>query len=347
MGRPSGAYNVSYNQDMAILRTGLQWGLFIALMAALFLLPLLVQGYAISFLISIGITLIVAMGLNLLMGYCGQISVGQSAFMGVGGFAAALLVVKLGLSFWVALPLAGLIAGIVGMVFGAPSLRLKGLYLALATLAAQFIILFVIVRLLRGGSGYRVPAPSLGGFALDSDPKYYYLVLVVAILMTYFAKSLVRTRTGRAFVAIRDNDIAAETMGVSVFRYKLLAFFIGCFYAGIGGALWVYWLGVAQAEHYTLMESIWYLAIVVVGGGGSIVGTIFGTLFIRGAAEVAQRLAPAIGDAVPALAGNLGASLPLIFLGLAVVLFLIFEPRGLAHRWELFKASYRLHPFSY
>jgi len=347
MGRPCGVFNETYNQDVAIIRTGLQWALFIAFLIFLFVLPLVVRGYLVTFLINIGISLIVAMGLNLLMGYCGQISIGQSAFMGVGGFTAALLVLKLGLSFWLALPAAGLMAGFVGIIFGAPSLRLKGFYLALATLAAQFILLYVIIHFFGGGHGWRVPPPSIGGLALDSDPKYYYLVMVLAVILTYFAKNIARSRTGRAFVAIRDNDIAAETMGINVFFYKMLAFFIGCFYAGIGGALWVFWLGVASGAHYTLIESVWYLAIVVVGGLGSIVGTVFGTLFIRGIAEIAQRVGPAIGQAIPALAETLTPSLPDIFIGLAIVLFLILEPRGLAHRWEIFKASYRLHPFSY
>lgn len=347
MGRPCGVFNDSYNKDLAIIRTGMQWGLFISFLIFLLIFPLLFRGYLVTFAINLGITLIVALGLNLLMGYCGQISIGQSAFMGVGGFTAALLVLKLGLSFWLALPAAGLMAGLIGLVFGAPSLRLKGFYLALATLAAQFILLFVIVHFFGGGHGWRVPPPSIGGLALDSDPKYYYLVMGLAVILTYFAKNIVRSRTGRAFVAIRDNDIAAETMGINVFFYKMLAFFIGCFYAGIGGALWVFWLGVASGAHYTLIESIWYLAIVVVGGLGSIAGTVFGTFFIRGIAEAAQRLGPVIGQVFPAFSATLTPALPDIFVGLAIVLFLILEPRGLAHRWHLFKVSYRLHPFSY
>jgi branched-chain amino acid transport system permease protein len=345
--RPSGIFNTSYNQDLAIVRTRLQWVMFIALIVALFALPVVVQGYIIGFLVLIGISAIAALGLMLLMGYCGQISLGHSAFMGVGGFTAALLVLKLGISFWLALPAAGIMAGLTGLVFGAPSLRLKGFYLALATLAAQFILMFLLYRFFGGASGVRVAPPSIGGLALDSDHRFYYLVMALLVLLTFFAKSLARGRTGRAFVAIRDNDIAAETMGINVFGYKLLAFFIGCFYAGIAGALWVFWLGVAQAAHYTLMESIWYLSMMVVGGIGSISGALFGTVFIRVVAEVGRRLAPMIGGLVPALALTVGAALPDIFIGLAIVIFLILEPRGLSHRWEMFKASYRLHPFSY
>ena len=345
--RPSGIFNTSYNQDMAIIRTNLQWVLFIALIVALFALPLLYQGYWIGFLVFVGISAITALGLMLLSGYCGQISLGHSAFMGVGGFTAALLVFKLGVSFWLALPAAGIMAGLTGLVFGAPSLRLKGFYLALATLAAQFILGWLLYRFFGGASGVRVAPPSIGGIVLDSDAKFYYLVMVVLVLLTFFAKSIVRGRTGRAFVAVRDNDIAAETMGINVFGYKLMAFFIGCFYAGIAGALYVFWLGVAQAAHYTLMHSIWFLSMVVIGGMGSITGALFGTMFIRVVEEAGRRLAPMIGAYIPALAFGVGASLPDIFIGLAIVIFLIMEPRGLAHRWEMFKVSYRLHPFSY
>ena len=347
MSRPCGIFNDSYNKDVAIIRTRLQWGLFIGFLVLLFAVPLLVQGYMISFLINIGITLIVALGLNILLGYCGQISLGQSAFMAVGAFTSALLVVRLGISFWLALPLAGIVAGLVGMLFGSTSARLRGFYLALATLVAQFILIYVIIHFFGGSHGVRVPSPSIAGMALDSEPKYYYVVMIVAALLTYFAKNLMRSKTGRAFIAIRDNDIAAETMGINVIRYKLAAFFVGCFYAGIGGALWVFWLGSALAEQFTLIDSIWYLAIITVGGMGSITGTIFGTVFIRGIVELSQRLAPIIGQAIPALEITLIGSLPDILVGLSIVLFLIFEPRGLYHVWQKFKLSYRLHPFSH
>lgn len=345
--RPSGVFNTSYKQDIAIIRTNLQRVMFIALLVGLFALPLLYQGYWIGFLLFVGISAIAALGLMLLSGYCGQISLGHSAFMGVGAFTAALLVAKLGVSFWLALPAAGIMAGLAGLVFGAPSLRLKGFYLALATLAAQFILMWLLYRFFGGASGVRVPPPSIGGLVLDSDAKFYYLVMVLLVLLTFFAKNIVRSRTGRAFVAVRDNDIAAETMGIAVFRYKLLAFFIGCFYAGIAGALFVFWLGTAQAEHYTLLNSIWFLAMVVVGGMGSITGALFGAAFIRIVEEVGRRVAPMIGGLVPGLALTVGAALPDIFIGLAIVVFLILEPRGLSHRWEMFKSSYRLHPFSY
>lgn len=349
MGLPCGTFNISYAEDMAIIRTKTQWLLFALFLVFAFAIPFipLFSGYILTVLIYICITIVVVMGLNLLTGLCGQISIGQSAFMGIGGFAAALIVLNSPLPFWAALPCAGIAAGLTGLIFGFPSLRVRGLYLALATLAAQFIIHYCLVHFLGGDVGLHVSPPELGGIVFASDRSYYYIVLVIALIMGLAAKNIARTRVGRALVATRDNDIAAEVMGVDIFRYKLLAFFVGCFYAGIAGALWVFYLGVASAEHYDLFQSIWYLGMIVVGGLGSIIGTVFGVVFIRVLQEITYVMAPAVGQALPAISGNVLGALPEIVFSLVVLLFLIFEPRGLHHRWEIFKTSYRLWPFAH
>ncbi|MFW6126427.1 MAG: branched-chain amino acid ABC transporter permease, partial [Chloroflexota bacterium] len=175
----------------------------------------------------------------------------------------------------------------------------------------------------------------------------YYLLVTVAVIMMYFAKNLVRTKVGRAWLAIRDNDLAAEIMGVDAYYYKLLAFFICSFYAGIAGALWAHYLTVIHPEHFTLTNSIWYLGMIIVGGMGSITGAILGVVFITLLDEMVIQLGPLLGALLPGISQTVSASLSLMAFGLIIMLFLIFEPRGLYHRWQLLKTSYRLHPFSY
>jgi branched-chain amino acid transport system permease protein len=249
------------------------------------------------------------------------------------------------------MPCGGLTAALVGMVFGLPSLRIKGLYLALATLAAHFIIIWVLLEplasLTGGALGIKAPAPTLGGLTFKSDQSFYYIALVVTILMTFFAKNLLRTSAGRAFVAIRDNDLAAEVMGISLFRYKLLAFFIGCFYAGVAGSLLCHDMGWAHVEHFTLDEAVWYVGMLIVGGMGSTVGVVFGVVFLKLLSEFAVMLGPIAADAIPAISAGISAALAQLLFALVIIGFLVYEPRGLAHRWGIIKASYRLWPFSY
>ena len=348
--RPGGMFNVSYEKDSAIVRTGWQWFLLIAFLILLFCFPLFANRYLLGLMIMIATSLIAVHGLNILVGYCGQISVGHTAFIAVGAYTSAILCADMGLSFWIALPMAGIMAGVVGLLFGLPSLRVKGLYLALATLAAQFIIGYCILQFgdLTGGCfGHKAPSPHIGGIVIHSTQSWYWLIMGITVLMTFFAKNLARTRVGRAFIAVRDNDLAAQVMGVNLYTYKLLAFFIGCFYAGISGSLWAHYIGIAHPDSYTMMESVWYLGMIIVGGMGSTMGAIYGTVFIRLLGELVTWTSPMLGNVFPAIGGQVFASLGLITYGLVIILFLVFEPRGLAHRWQLFKASYRLWPFSY
>ena len=350
--RPGGTFNKTYEEDMAIFRTKLQWGMLIAFLIILFCVPLFpfIKRANLDMLMFIGISIIAVHGLNILTGYCGQISVGHTAFLAVGAYTSAIMVGDHGISFWIALPCAGLIAGLVGLIFGLPALRVKGFYLALATLAALFIIKYCILQFsdFTGGSyGHKAPPPTIGNLVIDSVFQWYWLIIGFAVLMTYFAKNLVRTKVGRAFIAIRDNDLAAEVMGVSVYRYKLVAFFIGCFYAGIAGSLWAHYTGIAHPDAYTLGESVWYLGMIIIGGMGSITGGIMGVLFLRLLNEFIVIISPAIGDVFPAVSGQIFASLSQILFGLIIIFFLILEPRGLYHKWQQFKASYRLWPFAY
>lgn len=345
MGLPCGTFNLSYAQDMAIVRTRMQWIILIAFIVFLLCLPMFMSSAWLAVLNLIGITLVAVLGLAIMTGYTGQISLGHSAFMGVGAYASACLASKVGLPFWVAMPLAGMFAGGVGLIFGAPSLRVKGLYLALATLAAQFILNWVFMHwaFLEGVRGVRAPAPSIAGFVFNTEARYYYIICIVGLIMLFFAKNITRTRMGRAFVAVRDNDIAAEVMGVDVFRTKLWAFFIGCFFAGVAGSLWAHYMNIAHYQHFSLMDSVWYLGMLIVGGLGGIMGPVFGVFLIRLLTEFVAIISPSIPIVGEAEAATLGQ---MVF-GLVVVLFLIFEPRGLLHRWEIFKTSYRLWPFAH
>ncbi len=349
--RPSGVYNESYAREFAIVRTRWQWLLLILGLIWLYTLPLYCSGYMLSIVNLMGISLLAVLGLSILTGYCGQISIGQSAFVGVGAYTSTILMTAAGFSFWAALPCAGLAAGFVGLIFGLPSLRVKGFYLVMATLAAQFIIPWVFGHVatdLTGGVyGLMVPAITLMGSPLTSQASLFFVIISLALGGIYFAKNLVRTRVGRAFVAIRDNDLAAEVMGINPFYYKLLAFFICSIYAGIAGALWATWLRAINPEHFGLMDSVMYLGMMIVGGMGSISGACFGTIFIIGLEELARRLSPVVGPLLGMPATTAAPALMPIVFGLIILLFLIFEPRGLAHRWQIFKASYRLWPFSY
>lgn len=346
---PSGTYNEDYQHDTAIMRTRFQWLALVAFLIFLFCLPLFGWDHLIGIINLTAIALVAVLGLNILTGLCGQISLGQSAFMGVGAYVSGFLAAEVGLSFWLALPCAGIGAGLVGLLFGLPSLRVKGFYLVLATVAAQFIIVYAIQHTpaLGGTAGLRLPPPQLAGIDFRLPENYYYITVGVTVLMVYFAKNLSRTRVGRAFIAIRDNDIAAEVMGINLFFYKLLAFFICSFYAGIAGALWGFYTRYIHPEHFTLVDSIWYLGMMVVGGMGSTAGAIFGTVFFKLLGELTSFLAPALGDIFPNIAEGLWVGLALMVYGLIIVLFLMFEPRGIAHRWEVFKSSYRLWPYSY
>ena len=347
----SGIYSTSYKEDMAIFRTIPHWSWFIAFLIALIVFPFVATAHILNLLCIIGITVVAVHGLNLLTGLCGQISVGQAAFMGFGAYSYGLLVTKLGLPFWVALPLAAVLTGFSGVIFGLPAVRVKGFYLLVTTLGAQFIIVWLIIHLrgLTGGMiwGLSVANVTLFGYPLDTDVKKYFFIMAFVVLMTFLAKSISRSRLGRAFIAIRDNDLAAEVMGINLFYYKLIAFFTCSVFAGVAGSLWALFINHLHPEQFVLMDSIWYLGMLIVGGMGSTMGAIFGTVFFKVLSELIVIYSPVIADLFPAVESGIFASLGHLIFAIVILLFLIFEPRGINHRWEILKASYRLHPFAY
>ena len=347
MGLHSGTFHENYAQDMAIFRSKLHWGILFVFVILLFTCPLFFSDRIVTIMTMIGIAIISVHGLNILTGYCGQISIGHVGFMAVGAYTSAILTAKLGWSFWPALPCAALAAGVAGLIFGLPSLKIKGFYLIMATIAAYFIIIWLVLQLRSvtgGADGLPVPKPKIGGIVLKSKASYFYLVMIIACLATLLANNIVKTRAGRAFVAIRDNDLAAEVMGISLWSYKLQAFFIGCVYAGVAGVLLVHYYAFASVDQFSFMDSVWYLGMLIVGGMGSTSGAIMGAISLKLLDEMVILVGPILSKAVAAQAA---ASLALITHGLVIILFLIFEPRGLAHRWGMIKAYFRLWPFSH
>lgn len=348
---PCGNFHEQYDQELAIFGTdfGRLWagiGFFFLLV-----LPWAVSPYSLYVFNTIGIAAIAAIGLNILIGFTGQISLGHGAFFGVGAYAAAILASRFNLPILVTLPVSGLITALIGMIFGIPSGRLKGLYLTIATLAGQFIIVYLLIHwesLTKGTMGITVPPAKLLIFLLRGDLAFYYLIFITLAGMTWIAVNLMRTRYGRAFIAIRDNDRAAEGMGIPIFRYKLLSFAISSFYAGLAGAVWAYYMGSITAEPFNLGLSVEYIAMVIIGGLGSISGSIYGALFITLLNEALRFMTDILMNSGIVTASGLNvAPLREFVFGLAIVMFILLEPRGLAELWRIIRSSFRLWPFSY
>lgn len=357
--RPAGDFRTTYAADRTIFPTRGSLYALLAGLAVLCILPLQIGGanvvssYWLALIIQIAIYGIAALGLNILVGFTGQISLGHAAFFGFGAFASAFLSGKLGIPVALAIPLAGLVTALVGIIVGLPAARLKGLYLAIATLASQFVLqdFFGRAQWFTGGAaGASAESYSLFGLALSGDRKYIYVVLAHLVVMYVFAANLMRTRDGRAMVAVRDHYLSAEIMGINLTYYRILAFGISSFYAGVGGALMAHYTGFVSAEAFDLLQSINFLAMVIIGGLGSVMGSIMGAAFILYLPELMQGIVKfiqglGIGQGAAFTEGL--AYMKEMAIGLAIVLFLVFEPDGLAARWRKIKAYWKLYPFSY
>lgn len=344
-----GDFRETYRADMAIFETRFARGLLWAFLLGLALLPAVSSSYWLDVLNRILIAVIAATGLNILTGFTGQISLGNAAFLSVGAYTTAFLAGRWGLPFPVVIPLAGLVTAGVGMVFGVPSLRLKGLYLAVATLAAHFVVEFTVVHwesVTGGVNGTSVPAARLAGLELGGDRQLFYLMLPLTALLLLFAKNLFRTKVGKAFVAIRDQDISAEVMGVHVFKYKLISFGVSSFYVGVAGALLAYQARIISPENFPITLAIDQLGMIIIGGLGSILGSIFGAVFITLLPELLRLVTGNLSSTFPQLV-TLFASIKVGLFGLAIVLFLVFEPDGMAARWHTIRNYWKLYPFSY
>ncbi|MCI0548970.1 MAG: branched-chain amino acid ABC transporter permease [Candidatus Rokubacteria bacterium] len=352
--RECGVLKTSYAADMALYPLPIaRWT--VGALAVLFfaVIPLTLHEYYLSIANLVWIAVIGALGLNILVGYTGQVSIGHGAFMSVGAYTAANLATRLDSPWPVNLLAGGLMAAAVGAVVGIPSLRIKGLYLAIATLAGQLIIEWTInhVTFISGGvqASIPVPRPRLGAMVLDSQREMYYFLIVFVVIAVVGTMNLVRSRVGRAFIAIRDHDIAAEIIGINIFRYKLLAFAISSFYAGATGVLYTYFLGIANYEQFQIGVSIDYLAMIIVGGLGSVLGSIFGAAFITLLPIVIRLSMEAFGGVFfdPQTVLNLIPNLRIMLFGALIIFFLVVEPDGLNRLWRNIRNYFRIWPFAY
>jgi branched-chain amino acid transport system permease protein len=352
--RETGVFKTSYASDMALYPLPIARGTVIGLLVLfIVIVPLVFGEYYLSIINLVLISIVGALGLNILVGYTGQISIGHAAFMSVGAYTAANLAVRAGLPFWITLPAGGLMAAIVGAVVGIPSLRIKGLYLAIATLAGQLIIEWIInhVPWISGGTqaSIQVPRPSLFGFEMKTQGELYFFLLFFALIAIVAALNLVRSRIGRAFVAIRDQDIAAEIIGIDIFRYKLIAFAISSFYAGVCGVLYTYYFGIANYEQFQLGVSIEYLAMIIIGGLGSVLGSILGAAFVALLPLVIRTVMESVGGFFFAAneMATVVSSMRLVIFGALIIVFLVLEPEGLNRLWRNIRNYFRVWPFSY
>jgi branched-chain amino acid transport system permease protein len=317
-----------------------------AFTVALFTLPAWGSDYMLAMACIVGIHVIASLGLNLTTGNAGLISLSHGAFVGVGCYTVAWLA-KQGVPFYLTLPAGGLLAATLGVLVGLPSLRVKGLYLAIATLAAHFILTFVFREwesVTGGVPGTSIPRAKLFGFEFIGDRRNFYLIFIVAFVAALAARNLARTYFGRAFVAVRERDFSAEILGVHLLRTKLLAFAVGAFYAGVAGGLLGYFYGAITPEYFVLTLSVFYLAAIIVGGLGTVLGSILGALFMTFVPEVLRLVAHASSQWFPGVAGLLLPMGQVVF-GVLIIGFLVFEPHGLAAIWSRIRRVFHLWPF--
>jgi branched-chain amino acid transport system permease protein len=344
-----GSAKETYGADAALFDSRTQRVWLVLLVLALAGFPIVADEYWLYLACLVSINIISAMGLNILTGYTGLVSLGQAAFMGLGAYTVAVLQARLGTPMLVNLAAAGFVALTAGVLVGLPSLRVKGLYLAIATIAAGVIAHFVFVHFAQvtGGSGGITVAPAQWfGIELDSSFRLYWFIVPLTGLMLVGAANLFRTRIGRAFIAIRDRDISAAVLGIPLLPYKLLSFAIASFYAGVAGGLFAYFFRAITPESFPLLMSIFFLAAIIVGGMGSVLGSVLGAVFMTLVPEVLKLVV----SALPAALVGENATLVLspvrtIVFGLLIVLFLIFEPLGLAEIWRRARRLFHLWPF--
>ncbi len=340
-----GTLKESYIADAALFdsRTQKVW---LAVAAALLLLfPFMASDYWMYLACLVSINVASATGLNILTGYTGLVSLGQAAFMGLGAYTVAILQTRLGSPFLLNILAGGLVAMVGGVIVGIPSLRVKGLYLAIVTIAASFITHFIFANAsFTGGTGGLTVAPaSLFGVVLDTSFRLYWVILPVTLLMLLGASNLFRTRVGRAFIAIRDRDISAEVLGIPLLNYKLLSFGLSSFYAGVAGGLWAYFFRVVTPESFPLSMSIFFLAAIIVGGMGTILGAILGAVFMTMVPEL-LKLGVGLLPRGAELTVFLSPVRTMLF-GLLIIGFLVFEPHGLAEVWRRIRRFFHLWPF--
>jgi branched-chain amino acid transport system permease protein len=355
--RETGQYKTNYAADMAlfpILQDRI--GIALILLVGFVGIPLFMPTYWIAAaFIPILVFSLAAIGLNLLTGYTGLISLGTAGFMGVGAYACYKLTTWLpGVNIILLILLSGFAAAVVGVVFGLPSLRIKGFYLAVATLAAQFFLSWCFVRVpwlvnYNVSNAIEVPTRTMFDIPItgpNATPVTRYLVVLsIVVGLTWIASNLVRGWIGRSWMAVRDMDIAAELIGIRLYRTKLLAFAVSSYYCGVAGALMVFlWLGAAEADSFNINQSFIILFMVIIGGLGSLIGSFFGAAFIWGLPILLKQVPEWFGIAIRSATIE---HIQFMVVGALIIIFLIVEPHGLARLWQIAKQKLRMWPFPY
>jgi len=355
--RETGQFKISYAADQSVFPISQdRWFVSVVIAVAFFVVPVLASEYLLqAVMIPLLIFSLAAIGLNLLVGYAGQLSLGTGGFMAVGAYMTYKLTTAFpDINIIIVFLLAGLIAAFVGLIFGIPSLRIKGFYLAVATLASQFFLLWMFNKVAwfyNYNSSGTITAPPREMFGviitgpMASAEIRYLVTLCIVIIFAFIAKNLVRGRLGRSWMAVRDMDIAAEIIGIRPFQTKLIAFAVSSFYCGLYGAMMVFlWLGSAETEAFSINESFNVLFMIIIGGLGSILGSFLGATFIVGLPILLTNAPQMVGLSMPI---DMQKHIEIMLFGSLIIFFLIVEPHGLARLWQILKEKLRLWPFPY
>ncbi len=376
---PCGKYHERYGEDHAWWQTGFIKGKMILLALIIFIIiPLVSNDYWLSLFNILGYTILGALGVQLLIGYCGQLTLGHGAFIAMGAYISSIMLVVFpwprvihdaGIAYPLSILIACVSSGVWSVLFGLPSARVKGFYLILTTMAAhfityKFILEQVAVSFTDKGNNFSISykETKIGPWVIDSVKDVYFLMVIFVIISSLVLANLIRSRVGRAWIAIRDNDISAEVMGINIVKYKLLAFFTAGFIAGLAGVLVVVNAHMFNIEYFEWFLSLWLVGIILIGGVGSIHGVIFGSIFMVIGMEFLQMGVDFLSYDLPAMLQQIGWDALAMkfqglsnafnyirdaFFGLLICLFLIFEPHGMAYRWWQIKNYFNLWPFSY
>lgn len=348
MANSSGCLKTTYGEDLTLIETHTRWVLLALLFIGLTVFPFFGSSFTIDLANQVFLTLIGSLALMLLTGYAGQISLGHAGFLAAGAFTTAILFKEMQAPIWITIPASGLVGAILGIIFGFPSLRLKGLYLALSTMALHFIVVYLGAeyQTKRGfATGVVIEPPKLGPITIENPVAWYFIFFAMDILLILFSMNLIRSKTGRAWIAIRDRDVAAEALGINVSFFKVSAFVVSSAITSIAGGLFAYYRGFVSVEAFSLFTTIEYVAIIIVGGLGSILGAVYGTIFIVLLPYIIDMIANTFS--IPTRFTTYISAIKYASFGLIMIVFLILEPAGLVGIWNRVKNYFLMWPFKY
>jgi branched-chain amino acid transport system permease protein len=348
MAFASGYFKTTYKKDFAVVETRTRWICLLIAILALVVFPFFASAFLLDLASQVLLALIGAIALMLLTGYAGQISLGHAGLIAAGAFTTAILFKECGAPIWITFPASGLVGAILGFIFGLPSLRLKGLYLALSTLALHFIVTYIGAEYesRRGfATGVIIESPSLGPFVIEDSRVWYFTLLFIDFVIVVFAINLLRSRTGRAWMALRDRDVAAEALGIKLSSYKLSAFIVSSVLTSIGGCLFAYYRNFVSVEAFSLLMTMEYAAMVIIGGLGSILGAVFGTVFVILLPYLIEGIVRAFH--LPPRLTTYMFSINHVAFGMIMIVFLVLEPGGLVAIWSRIRNYFVLWPFKH